>query len=135
MNRHRFRAILYLCIAVVNVVTSIPAAIKWGGIGCAACTCVAALIGHGAIMNWYYYKKIGLDIPRFWHQIVKILLPATAVCIVGFVINTFLPQGNILIFGLKILAYCVIYFIAQYVTAMNSYEKGLISGALKKIKR
>ncbi len=134
MNKHRFRATVYLCIAIVNAITSIPAAIYWGGIGCAACTCLAALAGHGVIMNGYYYKKIGLDIPRFWREFARVLLPAASVCVIGYLVNTFIPQSSFVVLVCKILAYCGTYFAAEYLFAMNAYEKKIIFGFAKKIK-
>ncbi len=133
MNRHQFRALVCVCIALLNIVTSIPAAIKWGGIGCALCTCIATLIGYGAIMNWFYYKKIGLDIPRFWREISKIFVVTVCVTILAWIVDRVLVYDNILIFGLKIIVFSLVYFAVTYKTVMNSYEQELVRGLLRKL--
>ena len=70
LNRHNVRSIMYLCIAILNVFLSIPLAIKWGGTGAAIGTAIGNLLGQILFMNWYYYKKIGLDIITYWKQVV-----------------------------------------------------------------
>lgn len=132
MNKHRFRAITYLIIAVLNAATSIPAAISFGGIGCALCTCVCALIGHGFIMNWYYYKKIGLDIPKFWRKNIPIILLSAGVGTMAIVINSFLVSGNILLFLIKAVLFVAAVFVLQYFINMNDFEKGIIKKLFSK---
>ena len=70
-NRHKFRSIVYACIAVVNVVLTFWWVEGYGIIGAAAATCIAYVIGNICIINWYYYKKIGIDIPKFWSNILR----------------------------------------------------------------
>ena len=132
MNKHRFRAILYLVLALTNVVLSIPAAKKWSGIGCAACTCLVVVIGHGFIMNWFYYEKIGLPIPEYWKEIIKLLLPVVILCIVGILCNHFLWTDNPIAWAVKILTYSTLYIIIQWKFSFNEYEKGLFRGLLRK---
>ncbi len=74
-NKHRFRAITYAIVAVVNVALSIPLCIYYGAIGAALGTTFTVVIGKGVLMNWYYHKHIGLDIGRFWKEIGRIALP------------------------------------------------------------
>lgn len=70
MNKHRIRSVMYLVIGIINVAISIPLAIRWGGTGAAVGTLIGNLIGQFAFMNWYYHRKIGLDIPAYWKQVV-----------------------------------------------------------------
>lgn len=133
MNKHRFRAIVYLIIAVLNALTSIPAAIRFGGIGCAICTCVCAVVGHGIIMNWYYYKKIGLDIPLFWKKNIPILLVSFSIGAVFYIINRFIAPAGIFIFLIKAMVFAAVLFLVQYFVNMNGFEKGLITKTLNKV--
>ena len=74
-NMHQFRSKVYIAMAAGNVLISIPLGMRFGGIGCAAGTAISLVLGNGLVMNWYYYRRIGLDIPRFWKSILS-LLPA-----------------------------------------------------------
>ena len=64
-NKHAFRSEIYLFIAILNIVLTIPLAKLYGGIGCAIATAFALLIGNVVIINIYYHKKIGIDIIAF----------------------------------------------------------------------
>ena len=60
-NKHKFRSIVYLMIAIANVISTYLVVPYLGGIGAALCSCISYLIGQGLIMNIYYYKVIGID--------------------------------------------------------------------------
>jgi len=75
MNKHKFRSVSYIIIAVINVLISIPLAYKYNGVGAAIGSAVANLIGQIIIMNIYYYKVANLDIPTYWKNFFKVLLP------------------------------------------------------------
>ena len=74
-NMHKYRSLVYLGVLVGNIVISIPLCMKWQGLGAAIGTAVATLVGNVFLMNRYYYKHIGLNIPGFWRRISH-LLPA-----------------------------------------------------------
>jgi len=75
-NMHKYRSLVYLGVLVGNIVISIPLCMKWQGLGAAIGTAIATLVGNVFLMNRYYYKHIGLNIPGFWRHISH-LLPAT----------------------------------------------------------
>ena len=74
-DMHHFRSILYFMIAFVNIAISIPLSMHYGALGAAAGTCVCLVIGNIIIMNFYYHKRVGLNMFYFWGQLAK-LLPA-----------------------------------------------------------
>lgn len=75
MNRYDSRARVYFCTGLLNLFLAIPLAIRFGGIGCAFATGLSMFLGNGVVMNWFYKKYIGLDIPGFWRQIGRITVP------------------------------------------------------------
>ena len=56
-NLHQFRSIVYLFIAILNIVNSIQLVKSYGMIGCAVATGLSFIFGHIIIMNIYYQKK------------------------------------------------------------------------------
>lgn len=135
MNRYDFRARIYFVTGVLNLLLAIPLGIKYGGIGCAVATGISMIVGNGFIMNWYYAKEIHLAIDSFWKQIGKISFVVTGCLGVGGLINAYLwPRGNILLFGLKILGYTIMYISAIYLMAMNQTEKNKINQILMKFR-
>lgn len=126
-NLHKFRSFVYLGMAIINLVASIFLCKLYGPIGCALGTAISLLVANGLIMNIYYYKKCGLDIPQYWKNIFKMslgLLPP-----VGFgIITSFVWKADsFLLMLLQIVIYSVIFSLSMWFIGMNSFEKQLIS--------
>ena len=135
-DKQSFRAIVYIVIAALDLLVSIPVSVEFGVIGCAITAAIFLLIGTGPIMNWYYHTKIGIDIPEFWCEALPIIVPAvlTAIAIWGFSALTRLgpSYGSILI---KCLFFIVIYFAICWKWFFTDYERGIIRGILHKLSR
>lgn len=130
LNKHQFRSIMYLCMAVANAAATYIVIPFLGVTGAALCTCVVVVLGNGLILNWYYYKKIGLNMLAFWSNILRMsIVPAVlaAVCLL------FLPQVLSpwhLLFGAA--AYTCVYIVLSWFFTMNRYEKDLVLGVITK---
>ena len=85
-NMHRTRSVVYFAVACMNVVTSIYFIKLWGVVGTCLGTLLATLLGHGVFMNWYYQRKIGLNILYFWKEMFKWILPVCILTGIGMVI-------------------------------------------------
>lgn len=135
MNRYEFRAHVYLFIGILNLILAIPLGMHYGGIGCAIATGFSMVIGNGFIMNWYYAKKIHLDIYAFWNQIGKISVIVAGCLFLGYIVNSSLVKSEgILILGIKILSYIVLYSVMIYMFAMNTAEKERIQHIFRKLR-
>lgn len=132
VNKHRFRSIVYCIIAVFNLLISIPLAKVYGPIGAALGSTISLVLSTGIIMNVYYSRGIGLDIPAFWKSILSlakgILIPA----ITGFGILHFVSYGSFFEYGFFILLYTVIYGVSFWIFGMNAYEHGLVMTMIKR---
>ena len=127
MNLNRYRITIYTIIAVINIFTSFQLAKLYGGLGCAISTSVAIFFSTGLIMNIYYYKKVGINIPLFWKNIIH-MLPSAFILIIMvevFKLNITL-EYNWKYFIIKTLIYSIVYFILMFIIGMNSYEKNII---------
>jgi O-antigen/teichoic acid export membrane protein len=132
-NLHKFRSITYFLIAIINISVSIPLVILYQGIGAAIGTAFALFIGNGILMNIYYHKKIGLNIPFFWMQIFR-FIPAVLLSLsIGFVYVSLFNISIVSNFLIGICIYSLSYFAIMWFFGMNSYEKELIYSPLKKI--
>ena len=74
-NKHQFRSIVYFFIAVLNVITSIILVKNYGAIGCAVATGISFAVGNVIIINIYYWKRVDINIPLFWKNILKMSIP------------------------------------------------------------
>ena len=132
-NIHQFRSWLYLFIAIGNLGISIPLVKAYGGIGAALGTGISIIIGNEIIMNLYYHFKVGLDMKKYWKEILK-LIPALIFPVsAGILIKTFFCVNNITsLLGLGTI-YVIIYCFSMWHIGMNSYEKDLIKIPITKL--
>lgn len=134
-NKHKFRSLVLLGVAILNVGLTLGA-IHLGleGIGAAIATAIAALIGTITIMNWYYYKKMDLDIPRFWKEILKLCPIPVIMMIVGLVVTYFVDVNGVVRFLTGAVIFTLIYVPLVWKTSFNEYERNLFGGIFRKIK-
>lgn len=139
-NKHRFRSLVYLGIAVANVIgTWFLMQTPLGVIGAALVTGVAVFIGQGFIMNWYYSKKTGLEIGRFWKELLKIYIAPVLMCVVTLFISRYIDFYSIPVLLISIIIYTIVFVVINWCAVMNPYEKGLVKDpiikAVNKLKR
>lgn len=132
-NMHKFRSIVYYFIALANLLISIPLVKLYGGIGAAAGTALAMLIGNGVLMNWYNHRKVGINMIYFWKEILAFLPSFLLPVAVGILIYTYADLyriGNLVIFGLL---FFVIYTVSLWQFGMRIDEQQLFSTPVKKL--
>lgn len=132
-NRHRFRSIVLLGITILNVIGTWILLHIWGVIGAALMTGIALLLGNGIVLNWYYWEKIGLDIPRFWKEIGKIFVIPIVMTFIFMLLGIWINWYNIWLLIMGITIYTVIFCVLSWVLMMNTYEKELFLSPLNKI--
>ena len=133
MNRHHYRSYLYGLTALINLVSSYFMCKVWGGIGCAIGTGGACIIATVILMNIVYDKKINIEIKEYWKNICRMTVGMLPAFIVGALIMHFVVMDSIVKLGAFIIIYSLVYIADIYILSMNSYEKGLVTGAVKKI--
>ena len=132
-NLHKFRSVVYLFIAIANLLLSIPLCKLYSGLGCAIGTAIALFIGNGLLMNIYYHKKVKLDMKYFWIQILKFIPALILPSIFGILITRFVDLNrttNLLLFGIL---YIAVFCASMWFSGMNPYEKELFRQPMQKI--
>ena len=132
-NKHKFRSIVYLIVAVLNAVSTYLVVPIMGGIGAALCSCVSYLLGQGLIMNLYYYRVTGINIPLFWKNIGKMSVIPGGMMIIGLALNHYYFITNISIFLVSVIIFAGMYGIFMYIFSLNDYEKSIIKEPIQKI--
>lgn len=133
-NKHQFRSLVYLLVAVINIVVSIIFCKFYGIIGVTLGTAFANIVGCFVIMNIYYHKKIGLNIIKFWKSIFRASLGLIVPAIVGILTMCFIKFNNALIYLSFVVVYSIIYLTSIYFLGMNSEEKIFVRKVFCKIK-
>ena len=134
-NMHRTRSIVYLMIAICNVGISIPLIKLLGPVGAAIGTAISMIAGNIIFMNWYYHARIGMNMIYFWKEIAKFIPALIVPCMVGIFILSFVDITGLVKLGVFAIIYIVVYGLSMYCLGMNTEEKQLVMGSIKKILR
>lgn len=134
-NQLKFRSVLYVSISVASLVISIPLSMKYGGIGCAAGTTIALIVGQIVIMNIYYYKKVFLDIPKFWKEIARMSIIPFFMCVVGEIILYCKNVETVFSLTISIIIFLLVYIPLFWRFSMNEYERSLLINPIHKVLR
>ena len=132
-NMHKFRSVLLAIIALANIAISIPLAKMYDGIGSAIGTSISLIVGNVIILNIYYHKKVGINVLKFWKEILKMTIPFVIPIIIILIVMQFITlhgYANLIVFGC---IYTIIYAIVCYFMVMNDYEQGIVNKVLRKI--
>lgn len=131
-NQIKFRALLYIAIAVLSLVMQLLVVKKYGGIGCAAAIGSALVIGHVIIMNIYYFKKQHINIPVFWKEIGKMSVIPVLLGVATYAVLYFIKLDSIVKLASGIMLFSGIYIPLFWKIAMNNYERELLLKPLLK---
>lgn len=134
-NRMKFRALCYCFTSVFCLLLQILLVHSLEGIGCAIAIAVSIFLGHICCMNWYYYKKQGIDIVRFWKEILKMSITPLLFGIISFVVlHLFTTPLSWLSLALEAMVLVLCYAPIVYFFQLNQYEKSLIKSFIFRIK-
>lgn len=132
-NMHKARSVIYMMIAIANVFISIPLIKIMGPAGAALGTAISLIVGNIFFINWYYQKRIGLDMIYFWKQIFSFIPALIAPGIVGVLLMKYANITGLVKLGLYAVAYAIVYALSMYFLGMNNDEKTLVMEPIKKI--
>lgn len=133
-NQLKFCSILYLLEALCCVAFSLLLVRRYGGLGCAISTATVLILGQVVVLNIYYYKKVQIDIPKYWSEILKLaFIPLLLGVVFYFILSYFVIQG---LYSLGILIGCftLLYIVLIYFIGMNDYERTLLLKTLSRKK-
>ena len=125
-NKHQFRSIVYLIIAIINVIGTWFLMQVMGVVGAAFMTGIALILGQGFAMNWFYKVKSGIEIQRFWIEVGNTYIIPIMICLLSVIISKFINFYNIRLFLIGIILYTTIYSILLWIFVLNRYEKELL---------
>lgn len=129
-NQHKFRSIVYLLIAILNVIGTWILLPIMGIIGAALMTGIALIIGQGFVMNWFYKYRSGIQIGKFWNQVGRVYALPAIQCTLTLFLSFYIDFYNIIYFILGVILYALTFALLQYKCIMNDYEKNLITQPL-----
>lgn len=128
--KHQIRSIVFLCMAILNVCISIPLIKVAGALGAAIGTMIVWIIGDWFFLNWYYSRKLDLEMGRYWKNILSIFKRIIPVFLCGALIShivTIDDWGELAVF---VVVYSGVYCLVCWKFVMNSEEKQMVLNML-----
>ncbi|MDD5844340.1 MAG: polysaccharide biosynthesis C-terminal domain-containing protein [Olsenella sp.] len=130
MDRYGFRAKMYLAAAVINIGLTVVLAQGFGIIGAAIASALAMIVSSGFILNWYYQKRIGLDMCTWWRSVLKEILPMIALCVVFAMAWRPFTGCSWIAFLIGLALWAMAFSLVSYFICANDYERSLVSNML-----
>lgn len=126
MNIHKYRSYMYIAIAILNVLISIPLAIRYGGIGSAIGTCIATILGQIVFMNVFYAKKAYINIKEYWKNFFCFFLLSAGVTVLMNFIKKYILVSTWGTVALMAALFSTVYAFLYWYVIANDYEKDIV---------
>lgn len=122
MNIHKYRAYVQILMTILNLVLSIPLAIRYGATGAAIGTFISTIFGQ-VLMNWCYMTKVGLNILRYWRDFIRLSVIVCFVLALMMSIKKLFEITRWEGFLAYVLTYTIIYFLSIWSGYLNKNER------------
>ncbi len=131
-NNVKYRALVYICGSVISTILTFALGDKYGAVGAGIGIGAGLLLSHVILMNFIYWKKLKLNIPRYFKECqLKMLLPMVISGAIGFLISNIYPVTNLIFFVFKGAIWGVCHIAIIWFMFLNKYEKDLFMGYVK----
>ena len=132
-NKVKIRAYVYIGIGVLNVVLSLFLSKYFGALGASLSIFIAYMV-RVILMAIIYKKVLKINMKVFFKKTFFKIAPLLLLClVVGFLLESFNPLVNkYLRFGANGLVFIAFFVLLAKLIFMNSYEKNLFFGTVKK---
>lgn len=132
MNIHKYRSYMYIAIAIINVIISVPLATLYGGIGSALGTCIATVLGQILFMNIFYLRRASIDIWEYWRNFAKFSALSTIVSIAVICIKKFILINSWSVLIFMVIIFSMIYLLLFWFIMSDDYEKTILKSMISK---
>lgn len=122
-NLHKFRAIVYIAMSIINFALSIVLIKVCGGIGAAIGTAASLVIGDGVIINIYYQRANKLNVILFWKRIIKLAIGAAPSAILGFILVKATKPATFFKAIPEIVIFIILYFVSLFAFGIEANER------------
>lgn len=131
LNKVKYQAIVYLFMAIINVILVFLFSPIYGAIGVCIAICISYIlrtVGLDIIM----YKSVSINIFSFLKDVyLKLFVPLLISFIIGIVLNYAITGAGWALLFIKIIIFSIGYALIMYKWGMNQSEKDFVVKLLK----
>lgn len=126
MNKVKMQALVYVGVAILNVLLSTIFSSYFGTLGAAISICIVYFI-RLIIMNVIYYKVLQINVFQFFKNCYADMAPPMLLTLLaGIFMNHLFPYYSITGFVMKGTFIVILYIILMWKLSLNHYEKSFI---------
>ena len=129
-NRHKARSLVYLGMACINVLFTWFVSPYLGYWAPAIAYIASIVLGNGLFMNWYYQRRIGLNMGYFWRRNLPIVLASAAALAACMGLSHFVPVSSWLGFFAWGIIYTAVFIAAMWLLVLDEGERALVAAKL-----
>lgn len=133
-NKMKRKAVIVVVASLLSFIAIFPCAKYWGAVGCSVPIFLCIVITYGPILNRMYSRVIGIDVRKFWSEILKMSVVPIVFVVIGFWLSEYAEFSDWRGFALGIILFSCFYLPASYRFSLNDYERGYFKLTLKKIR-
>ena len=119
----KYRSLMWLGIAILNVIITILLIKHYAECGAAMGTAIAWIVGSGFVMNWFYARYVHLDVKRFWKEIFFLAKGGIIPAISFAIFYDYFKQCSICIYMLGLVMFVFIYSTSMIFTGLHHIER------------
>jgi O-antigen/teichoic acid export membrane protein len=127
---HKNRAMIFLGVSLLTIFLTLIGTHVLGGIGSAIAIGVSLFLGHGIFIN-IYYIKIGIEMTRFFKELIPVSLTILATCIIGTIVVHNQSIDSWFHLGIAIVLFSISYIVLTYVFVLRKEERQYVLHFLK----
>ena len=134
-NKRMVRSLIMLALSVMNVAVTVILVGKFGMIGAPVGTAIAFIAGY-LILNIYYHRRIGIDVPAMLGGVFSgTWLSILAASLLSGLLNFAFPNYAWATMILKILSYCACFLAFQLLWGFRAQERNDLRAVLGPIRK
>lgn len=129
-NMHRARSVAMLVMAAFNVAFTFVTSSSIGYWAPAIGYVASIVLGNGAFMNWYYQRRVELDMLHFWKRNLPVLAAGasvTAICLVASQVLSVSGWASFFAWGT---VYTAVFGAALWLLVLDEGEKRAVTARL-----
>lgn len=132
-NVHQFRSWVLGVLAVLNLLLTWYLTPKIGVIGSIYGYIFSVVLGNGILINWYNHSVVGLNMKKYWLNMIRPVLTLVFSVGITFVV-TFWLTSDFLTFGIKVIVYVIVFILMWFLFGSNDDEKESLAVLLRRFK-
>ena len=122
-NLHGFLTICLMLAGVMNVILAVALYFVWGMIGIAVATSISLFLGNVLLANWYFQKRGGIDVKRFFLGLFSGKIVPYTICAAAGLLLGQLHGISWFILAIQSTVLALVYVGSMYIWGMNAWER------------